>query len=100
MRRCVALLGVSVVLMMASAIGLPAVADASGGPSVAALGSPLAHHPSTPTGGGGAAAAPAPPSPALPHGLGSRVVVPSTWSMVPSPNAGSSSDQNQLNGVS
>ena len=37
---------------------------------------------------------------ARPHGVGSKVIVPSTWSMVPSPNAGSSSQNNELNGVS
>ena len=97
MRRSIALRGVSFVLTVATAIALPAVAGASAGTPGAGAGSPV-FHPSGPTGGAGGAAVPAPSSPPAPHGLGSRVVVPSNWSMVPSPNVGSST--NNLRGVS
>jgi len=96
MRRSIALLVVSFVLTVATAVALPAVAGATGATSGAGSGSPV-FHPSGSPGGTGGAAVPAPPPPA-PHSLASRVVVPSNWSMVPSPNVGSS--DNNLRGVS
>ena len=95
MRRSIALLGVSLLVTVASAVALPALAGATVGPGNSNPGSPHAHAP----GGTGAAANPAPlPPPA--HASGSRVVVPSTWSMVPSPNVGSPAQSNVLQGVS
>ena len=97
MGRSIALLGVSFVLTVATAVALPAVAGASGGTPGAGSGSPVFHPVGSP-GGAGGGASPAPPSPPAPHRLGSRVVVPSNWSMVPSPNA--SPSDNILRGVS
>ena len=98
MGRSLAMLGVSLVLMAASAVTLPAVAGASSGSLGAASG--IAVVPSEAFGRRRRAAAPAPSSSPAPHRVGSKVIVPSTWSMVPSPNAGSSSSHNTLNGVS
>ena len=99
MKRSIALLGVSFVLMVASAMALPAVAGAAGANSGPGSGPPVFHsHPSVGVRGAGGGSAPAPSLPPAPHRLGSRVVVPSNWSMVPSPSV--SSAENDLEAVS
>ncbi len=102
MRHSTEVLGLSLLLTAGSALTLASVAGASGATSGSGSGSgagaglTLSHHPTPPTG----AVGPAPSSSPVPHSLGSKVVVPSNWSMVPSPNASASSDDNELNDVS
>src|SRR6185312_14359616 len=96
-------LGISLALMVATAIALPAASAAASTGSTDSR-SQLGH---TDLGGGAGASGPATggtpdfvPSPApASHALGSRVVVPSNWSLQPSPNAGSTII-NLLRGVS
>ena len=104
MRRSTAVLGLSLLVTAGPSLTLASVAGASGATSGAGAGAgsglTLSRHPTPPTGGGPGAAGPVPSSSPVPHGLGSKVVVPGNWSMVPSPNASSSSDDNYLDDVS
>ncbi len=95
MRGSSRMFGASLALVVAAAIALPVVSAGA-----ASAGSPGSHDPHTHESGGAGTAPTSPPSPApVSHDFGSRTVVPSNWSLVPSPNVGSP-NANLLEGVS